>query len=93
VTRGALSDLTRDELAAAIREHIQKEILFRPEPLADDEDLFDLGFDSMSITRLLVFVEKRCGLLIEEKDYGVDDLATVNAAVELVFRVAERKKA
>ncbi len=93
MTRGALSDLTRDELAAAIREHIQKEILFRPEPLAEDEELFDLGFDCMSITRLLVFVAKRCGLLIEEKDYVVDDLATVNAAVELVFRVAERKKA
>lgn len=85
--------MTRDELAAAIREHIQKKILFRPEPLGDDEDLFDLGFDSMSITRLLVFVEERCGLQISEKDYAVDDLATVNAAVDLVHRVAAKREA
>lgn len=88
--RGALSDITRDELAAAIREYVRKEILVRPEPLGDDEDLFDLGFDSMGITRLVIFVEKRSGLLLEEKDYEVDDLSSVSRAVELVFRVAGR---
>lgn len=81
----------REELTTAIREFIQKKILFRPEPLGDDDDLLDLGFDSMSMTRLLVFVEERCGLLIEEKDYVVDDLSTVNRAVDLVFRVAAER--
>ncbi len=45
-----------------LKQHIEDEIILRKEPLSFDEDLFAAGFDSMSLTRVLVFVEERFGL-------------------------------
>ena len=81
----------KDQIIATVCPYIAKEILFRDEPVGAEEDLFDAGFDSMSITRLIVFVEKQYGLVIESKDYTVDDVTTGATTADLVLRMLAKK--
>jgi D-alanine--poly(phosphoribitol) ligase subunit 2 len=64
-------------IQAAIGDYITSEILLRKEPLGPDEDVFDAGFDSMSLTRVLVFVEDRFGVAIPDQDVILDELSTI----------------
>jgi D-alanine--poly(phosphoribitol) ligase subunit 2 len=61
----------------ALGHHIASEILLRGAPLAPDEDLFDAGFDSLSLSRVLVFVEERFNVVIPDQDVVIDELSTV----------------
>jgi len=67
----------RETVQRAVADYITGEIFLREAPLGDDEDLFDSGFDSMSLTRLLVFVEERFGVLIPDQDVVIDEVSTI----------------
>jgi acyl carrier protein len=77
-----MSDLAA--IRAALEQHILEQILLRDEPLRPDEDLFDAGFDSMSISRILVFVEERFGIRIPDEEVVVDDIATLDKLAAFV---------
>lgn len=67
-----------------LKEHIEGEILLRRTPLAPDEDLFAAGFDSMSLSRVLVFVEERFGLAIPDQDVVLDEVSTIETMARFV---------
>lgn len=71
-------------VTSALKEHIEGEVLLRKAPLAPDEDLFAAGFDSMSLSRVLVFVEERFGLLIPDQDVVLDEVSTVDKLARFV---------
>ena len=73
-----------EELRRALHDHIVEQILLRDEPLGPDEDLFDAGFDSMSLSRILVFVEERFGVTIPDEDVVIDDIATLTTMTAFV---------
>ena len=83
--------MDNDIIRNALHEHILGEILLRQEPLKPGEDLFDAGFDSMSLSRMLVFVEERFGVVIPDEDVVVDDMATLESMTDLVARYLDRK--
>jgi acyl carrier protein len=78
-------------IRSALHDHIVAEILLRDEPLAPDEDLFAAGFDSMSLSRVLVFVEERFGITIPDEEVVVDDIATLERMTEFVAGYLEAK--
>jgi D-alanine--poly(phosphoribitol) ligase subunit 2 len=65
------------DIRKLLKEHIEGEILLRKTPLSPDEDLFNAGFDSMSLTRVQVFVEEQLGLKIPDQDIVPDELSTL----------------
>ncbi len=73
-----------DQIQRDLKQHIEAEILLRNEPLAPNEDLIDAGFDSMSLTRTLVFIEDRFGLRIPDEDVVLDELATIEKLARFV---------
>ena len=75
-----------DSVRRALHEHIVREILLRDAPLRADEDLFAAGFDSMSLSRILVFVEERFGVMIPDEDVVVDEGATLDSLTAFVLR-------
>jgi acyl carrier protein len=81
------------ELREILHRHLLDEILLRDHPLADDEDLFDAGFDSMSLSRLLVFVEERFGVNIPDEDVAVDEIATLDGLTRFVAGYVAREQA
>ena len=75
---------TPSQIQQALAQHLVDEILLRDEPLAEDEDLFEAGFDSMSLSRLLVFIEDRFGVSIPDEDVVIDDITTLTALTAFV---------
>ena len=71
-------------VSGLLKKHIEEEIILRKEPLSPDEDLFAAGFDSMSLTRVLVFVEERFGLTIPDHEVVLDELSTVTKLAAFV---------
>lgn len=69
-----------------LKAHIEDEILLRKEPLGPDEDLFDAGIDSMSLTRILVFVEDHFGLHIPHEQVVLDELSTLEKLAHFVHQ-------
>jgi len=67
-----------------LKEHIEGEILLRKTPLTLEEDLFAAGFDSMSLSRVLVFVEERFGLAIPDHEVVLDEVSTVDKMARFV---------
>jgi acyl carrier protein len=77
-------DVDIDAVRLALHDHIVFEILLRKAPLAPDDDLFDAGFDSLSLSRVLVFVEERFGVTIPDEDVVVDEMSTLNRMARFV---------
>lgn len=74
-----------DTIQRALAEHITNEILLRKTPLGSTEDLFAAGFDSMSLSRVLVFVEERFAVAIPDQDVVLDEVSTVEAMARFVL--------
>ena len=53
-------------------------------PLDPSADLFDAGFDSMSLARILVFVEQRYGVVIPDEDVVVDEVTTLDGMTHFI---------
>jgi acyl carrier protein len=68
----------------ALHDHIVSEILLRKTPLEPDEDLFAAGFDSLSLSRILVFVEDRFGIVIPDQDVVVEEVSTLDKMTRFV---------
>lgn len=68
----------------ALHDHIVEEILLRDEPLGAEDDLFDAGFDSMSLSRILVFVEEKFGVTIPDEDVVLDEISTLKTMTAFV---------
>lgn len=76
----------------ALHDHITGEILLRDEPLTPDDDLFDAGFDSMSLSRVLVFVEEEFGVTIPDEDVVLDEISTLKTMTAFVAGYVEKAK-
>ncbi|HHH29801.1 MAG TPA: acyl carrier protein [Polyangiaceae bacterium] len=83
------SGIDRDTVLSALHDHVVQEILFLDEPLAKDDDLFDAGFDSMSLARVLVFVEERFGVSIPDEAVVVDEVSTLETMTTFVLGYLE----
>ncbi|HHH11724.1 MAG TPA: acyl carrier protein [Sorangium sp.] len=67
-----------------LHDHIVDEILLRDEPLQPHDDLFDAGFDSMSLSRILVFIEEQFGVVIPDEDVVLDNISTLQLMTDFV---------
>jgi acyl carrier protein len=67
---------------AIINDYISRELVQDPArlPLADDESLLESGIlDSLSLLRLVVFLEERFGITVGDTDLLPENFASVNA--------------
>lgn len=79
-----------DKIHKALHDHIINEILLRDEPLGPQDDLFDAGFDSMSLSRILVFVEDQFGVTIPDEDVVLDEISTLETMTAFVAGYVEK---
>jgi D-alanine--poly(phosphoribitol) ligase subunit 2 len=81
----------KDQIQRALHDHIIADILLRKAPLGPDEDLFDAGFDSLSLSRVLVFCEERFGVVIPDQDVVIDEVSTLDKMAKFVHQRVEAK--
>ncbi len=85
--------MDKASIQRALSDHIIGEILLRKSPLGPDEDLFEAGFDSMSLSRVLVFCEERFGVVIPDQDVVIDEVSTLAKMTDFVHQRVEAKAA
>lgn len=72
-----------EESGALIREFITSR--YPQTRIADDEDIFSLGFiNSLFAMELVMFIEKTFAITISNSDLQIQNFRTVNAMVALV---------
>ncbi|HEU5396091.1 MAG TPA: phosphopantetheine-binding protein [Verrucomicrobiae bacterium] len=75
------------EIETELIEFLRRDI-FGPEiTVAADTDLVAAGFDSMSLVKLLLFVETRYGKWIPESEITGDALASIRALSGTVAKI------
>ena len=75
------------DAVALLRQHLLDDLFFgEPGTIDLDDDLFDLGLDSMGVTRLLVFAERRLGARIPDSEVVHAHFVTLRALAALVAR-------
>lgn len=68
---------------------LKQDIFFSDEEFADDQQLIDSGMiDSISIVKVIIFMEKNFGISFKEDDMDPENFETLQAMLETV----ERKK-
>ncbi len=81
--------MTDTEIEDLLRAHLLDDLFFgEPGVIEPDDDLFELGLDSMGVTRLVVFAERRLGSRIPDRDVVAAHFGTLRALVALVQRHA-----
>jgi D-alanine--poly(phosphoribitol) ligase subunit 2 len=70
-------NVSLEALEAALVDFITKDILLLDKPLGRDVDLFDAGFDSLSLSRIQVFIEDRFRVTVPDQDIVIDEISTV----------------
>ena len=68
-----------------LSDYIRTEIAYdRAEPLGPGDQLLDGALDSVDVLRLVVFVEERFSVTIDDDDLVPENFATVTALAELL---------
>ncbi len=72
-----------DERKTKIKEFLAK--FFRNHELANDEDIFALGFvNSLLAMQLVSFVEKEFGVTVEDDDLDLDNFRSIDSIDALI---------
>ena len=75
------------EIEAELLAFLRREV-FAPElAVTVDTDLVAAGFDSMSLVRMLLFIETTYGMWIPEKEINSDTLRNLRTMAALVSRL------
>lgn len=73
-----------------LKNFLQQDIFFSDEEFTDYQQLIDSGMiDSISIVKVIIFMEKNFGISFKEDDMDPENFETLQAMLETV----ERKKA
>lgn len=73
-----MPETTTDSRKEKIREFLSR--FFRGHEVADDQDIFALGFvNSLIALQLVNFVEKEFGVSVEDDDLDLDNFRSINA--------------
>jgi acyl carrier protein len=70
---------------------LQREVLKSSEPVDRDADLVALGFDSMSLVRMLLFVEKKYGIWISEEEIANASIISIASVAGLITQHGQKK--
>lgn len=80
--------ITRNEVAAAVREIIQADLKFSGVDLPDDLELVGggLALDSLDLLMLITGIEKRFGLKVSQRKLDQETMSSIGAFVDFTHR-------
>lgn len=79
------------EIEAELLAFLHREVFAPQVVITPETDLVAAGFDSMSLVRLLLFVETTWGLWVPEKEINSTSLSNLRALAETVSRLLHER--
>lgn len=80
-----MENLQLEESKVIIKDFLKK--FFKKHELQNDEDIFSLGFvNSLFAMQLVMFLEKKFAIRIDNKDLDFNNFRTINNIYELIER-------
>jgi acyl carrier protein len=79
------------EIEAHLLAFVRKEIFAPDLVLTSETDLLAEGFDSMSLVRVLLFIEQTFGMWIPSSEINADTLRNIRALSVLVARLLHER--
>ncbi len=78
-----------DRIEKVLRRHLVDDLLFGDTSVTLDRgtDLFELGLDSLGISRLVVLLERRAGVAVPDAEVVADNFRDIGAILQLVTRL------
>ncbi|WP_167957218.1 acyl carrier protein [Anaerosporobacter faecicola] len=68
-----------------LKEFLKKEIFFSEEEFSDSQQLIDSGMiDSISIVKVIIFIEKNFGVSFSEDDMSPENFETLQAMLNTI---------
>jgi acyl carrier protein len=68
-----------------LKKFLQQNIFFSDEEFADDQQLIDSGMiDSISIVKVIIFMEKNFGISFKEEDMDPENFETLHAMLATI---------
>ena len=86
MSTGNLSRLDPEEVAKAVTEFINANIMARTRPVKPDDDLEMAGLDSMALLKVLLFIEVHYGFWMPDEDLLTDNIKTARAFAAYICR-------
>jgi len=82
----------QNQIQTQLLEFLRREVFSPQLAVSEDTDLIASGFDSLSLTRLLLFVEKTYGLWIPEREITETALKNTRALATMVVRLLDERQ-
>ena len=76
--------MTQAELTRRVTEILRDEILPAASGLGERSNLVEAGLDSLALTQLLLAIEERTGIWVDESELTPENLASAEALVRCV---------
>jgi acyl carrier protein len=86
MSTGNLSRLDPEEVARAVTDFINANIMARTRPVRPDDDLELAGLDSMALLKVLLFIEAHYGFWMPDEDLVTDNIRTARAFAAYICR-------
>lgn len=80
---------TRDELVDMLADVLETEVLRSDVDLDRHSGLEESGLDSLKLTQVLLSVEERTGLWLDEENLTPENLETVGTLADCIYDVLE----
>jgi len=74
-----MKDLTEQQIIDDLLAYLQKEVLDSSVSIDENTSLKDIGVDSMTVIELVLFLERKHGIHIQEKDMLPDNFKSVKS--------------
>ena len=74
------------QVSAQLRAFLAEEVFLdrTPETIGEDDDLVEMGMDSLAILRLMLFIEETFGVDLSDEGLMDEGLSTVKAIAERI---------
>jgi acyl carrier protein len=81
-----MGKIKEESVCAELRKHITENIVDKTVEVGTDQPLRDLGFDSVAIIDLILFIERRFGAAIDDKDLIPDNLYSIHTLAKCALK-------
>lgn len=81
-----MSKITEAVVCAELKKHISENIVDQSVAVETEQPLRDLGFDSVAIIDLILFIERKFGAAIDDKDLVPENLYSIHTLAKCAMK-------